>query len=404
MAARNGRLWLSTIGMLACMSRTGVERSASPTVARPLATAAHRNFHRVLLLEEKGETSANVAVGDLNGDAYPDIVLAKGRHWPLHDRVLLNDGKGNFPDARDLAGTPDRTYAAVLADLDTDGDLDLVVSNDAPDRKLVYRNDGKAHFELRGSFGDPSWPTRNIAVADLDGRDGPDVVVANRGRVPRTPVHGVAPSFVCFNDGKGGFPVCRPLPTESATTIVATDLDGDGAADLAVPHRDGGANQILWNDGRGEFPNVTVLGGSKSSARTAAAGDLDGNGFVDLVVGDEGRRAFFYPNSGKRAFATPVALATKDRIPYALAIGDLNRDGKPDIVVGYVRSAGSIFWNEGGMKFRESRWNDGQGAVYGMALADLDGDGWLDIAAARSDAPNGVWFSADSGSGGASGR
>ena len=93
-----------------------------------------RSFDRVVLLEEKGETSAGVHLGDLNGDGQLDIVLAKGRHWPLHDRVLLNDGKGGFT-ASNLGVTPDRTYSAALADLDLDGDLDIVVSNDAPDRK-----------------------------------------------------------------------------------------------------------------------------------------------------------------------------------------------------------------------------------------------------------------------------
>lgn len=57
------------------------------------------SFSRVLLLEQTAETSANVSIGDLNGDGFADLVLAKGRHWPLVDRVLLNDGQGRFPTA-----------------------------------------------------------------------------------------------------------------------------------------------------------------------------------------------------------------------------------------------------------------------------------------------------------------
>src|SRR3954469_19242271 len=60
------------------------------------------SFTRVLLLEKTSETSANVSIGDLNGDGFPDLVLAKGRHWPLIDRVLLNDGHGSFTTAHDL--------------------------------------------------------------------------------------------------------------------------------------------------------------------------------------------------------------------------------------------------------------------------------------------------------------
>ncbi len=349
-----------------------------------------RSFDRVLLLEEKGETSAGVNVGDLNGDGLLDIVLGKGRHWPLYNRVLLNDGKGGF-SASNLGTAPDRTYSAALADLDRDGHLDIVVSNDAPDRKLVYLNDGKGHFTEAGTFGSPTWSTRYVTLADLNGDGYPDIVAANRGDGPQSP----APSFICVNDRKGHFPACDPLPTESATSIVSADFDGDGALDLFVPHRDGGQSIVLWNDGKGHFPRSTKVGPAAAWIRMGAAGDFDGDGRLDLAIIDERKRAaFLIFNRGQRRFGDLEPLPGPPRPPYALAVADLNRDGRPDVVVGNVEMAGSVYFNTGqGRTFHEVPWNDGKGTVYGLAFADFDGDGWPDIVAARSDAPNAIWFS-----------
>jgi len=373
--------------------------------AQPAAPSqpVFRSFQRVQLLEEKGETSASVSVGDLNGDGLLDIVLAKGRHWPLHSRVLLNDGKGSF-SASNLGTAPARTYSAALADVDGDGHLDIVVSNDAPDRKLVYRNDGKGHFTEIGTFGEPGWTTRYVTLADLNGDGFPDIIAANRGDFPDIGAdnpgagpHTAVPSFVCLNDGKGRFPTCEPMPTESATSIAAADFDGDGAIDLFVPHRDGGQSIILWNDGKGHFPTSTKVGPGRAWIRMGVAADFDGDGRLDLAVIDEQKRgAYVIFNRGGRNFGDLVPLPGPSRPPYALAVADLNRDGRPDIIVGWVHQPGSVYYSTGqGYRhsFHEVPWNDGNGIVYGMAFADFNGDGWPDIVAARSDAPNGIWFS-----------
>ena len=354
-----------------------------------LASAQTRSFSRVVLLEEKGETSAAVSVGDLNGDGLTDIVLAKGRHWPLLDRVLLNDGKGGFI-ASNLSDEPDRTYSAALADIDLDGDLDIVVSNDSPDPKKLFKNDGKGHFTLAGSFGDAAWSTRYVTLADVDGDRYPDIVVANRMDDPKIPV----PSFVCRNNQKGEFPTCDPISTGSATSIIVADLDGDGALDLFIPHRDGGQSVVLWNDGKGGFHSSTKVGPPAVWIRMGAAGDFDGDGRLDLAVIEERQKAAFtIRNLGQRQFGALTRLPGASREPYAIAVSDLNRDGRLDIVVGHVELPGSVYFNLGRGRFREIAWNDGKGVVYGMAFADMNGDGWPDIVAARSDAPNGIWFS-----------
>jgi hypothetical protein len=364
--------------------------------ACPAWSAEARTFERMQLLETKGATSASVSLGDIDRDGDLDVILARGRHWPLDNLILRNDGKGNFTTAK-LPAEADRTYSAALADLDGDGSLDLVVSNDRPDKKVIYLNDGRGNFRLAGTFGRPEWSTRYITVADLTGDGRPDIIVANRSSNPAKPV----PCFVCLNDGKGGFPTEIPLPTQSATIIVAADLDGDGKIDLLVPHRDGGQSLIFWSDGTGKFSAAPVpVGPKQSTIRAAGAADIDGDGTVDIVVGDAKTGLFIYRGKGPRAFEEPFPIGDKSGAPYSIGVADMNRDGKPDLVVGRQEARGSVFLNQSSGKkftFEETAWGDGQGAVYGLALGDLDADGWPDIAAARSEAPNAIWFNGPAG-------
>ena len=353
------------------------------------APAALPHYERTVLLESTSETSANVSIGDVNGDGNPDIVLAKGRHWPLVDRVLLGDGRGGFPTAHDLGTASDRSYSGHLVDLDGDGDLDVAISNDK-DAKLVYLNDGTGHFRPASTFGEPDWPTRNATIADLNADGRPDIVVANRtGDRPGA-------SYICFNKGRGQFDgACERFATESATTITAADVTGDGLVDLIVPHRDGGQSHIYVNGGKGTFVGAVRVpfGPPDANIRMSAAADLNGDGRQDLVTIDEKTGvAVYYGEAGNRlSAAVPIGLG--DKAPYALALGDLDRDGKTDIVVGYIEARPAVFFNDGsGRQFTPVLFGDARGTAYGLAIGDVDKDGRLDIAVARSEAPNVLYF------------
>lgn len=346
-----------------------------------------RSFERHIALEDSAATSANVSVGDVNADGHQDIVLVKGRHWPLDNLVLLGHGDGSFEPAYPLGGPADRSYSGELVDVDGDGDLDVVVSNDSPDSKIVHLNDGSGHFVTGSTFGQGDWSTRHISVIDLNGDALPDVVLANRyGPVP-------GPSHICFGTGGGRFADdCLAFSRGSATTITPGDFNADGVADLVVPHRDGGQSFIYLNDGNGGFPERRPFGPADAAIRSAEPADLDADGVMDLVVIDERTGPAIYMGRANGTFAAAQPLGRSGMRPYAIAVADLDRNGRPDVIVGYVQSRPIVYFNDGPDAFRAVPFGDDEGAAYGFSVGDLDEDGFLDIAMARSDAVNMLYF------------
>jgi hypothetical protein len=248
------------------------------------------------------------AVGDLDGDGDPDLLLGNkiDPRDPRTARIyrLENVGLEGRPEFR-LAGALDVDgqfhYAPALADLDADGDLDLVVGTWNEDVRL-YRNEGSRTarrfaadseplVELtRGSHASP-------ALADLDGDGDLDLVAGeSSGELNLWRNDGTSrePSFVLVTDTLGGFDVGR----RSAPALA--DLDEDGDLDLLVGS-ESGETAVFWNRGAGSLEAAFVRGGSALELPGTAApvfADLDADGDPDLLAGEIAGGLRYYENVG----------------------------------------------------------------------------------------------------------
>jgi hypothetical protein len=148
------------------------------------------------------------------------------------------------------------------------------------------------------------------------------------------------------------------------------------------------------------------FGPSETETRAAAAGDLDGDGWQDLVLADIRTGVWVYLNDGRGGLRsigqlTQAAAAGRhaiEEVAYRMVIADINGDQRADLVIGNASGAAGVLFNDGtGRSFRAVSFGDGEGQLYGLAVADLDGDGPPDLAAAVSGAPSRVYFSRPGG-------
>src|SRR5262249_14433646 len=160
----------------------------------------------------------------------------------------------------------------------------------------VLINDGKGNFTIGGSYGDPHWLTRNVAVGDLNGDGYPDIAVANRGQT----------SYVCFSDGKLHFN-CRALEdSPSAATVAIADIDGDGTNDVIYACRDQCQSAVYFNDGRGNLTPREHWGPPLTSTRAMAVADLNGDDHLDIAACHEEFGCYTYMNDGKGHFGKGI--------------------------------------------------------------------------------------------------
>jgi len=352
------------------------ELGGPPAPAAPVAPSATR-LRRTGSLGDAEARTASLSAGDLDGDGDVDLVVANGRHWPKHNEVFFNNGRGAFDARQQLGEIAATTYAVPLADMDGDGDLDAVVGNDRMPSH-VYWNDGEGRFAMGRQVGEVA-STRSVTLADLDGVDGVDVIFCNRG----------AANLICFNDGRGGFTRQATFGgSDHATiTVAAGDLDGDGDLDLAVANRNGQQNFIYINDGAGGFEVSRPYGTGSDQTRGVAIADVDGDGRLDILNANIRQPNAIYFGDGQGGVARVVEFG--DAAPsFALTTADLDGDGRLDILIANAGAQNAAYLQRPDGAFTRIPFGPEDDATYGIVAGDWDGDGLVEIATANSDGLN----------------
>jgi hypothetical protein len=329
---------------------------------------------------------SSLAQGDLDGDGRLDLV-AVGAESATSGvvgtvSVMLGKGDGSFPTGVDyLCG--DNPTQVTLADLDGDGHLDIVVANSGSDTASVLLGHGDGTFAARLEFQagtDPSSAFLRPAVGDLNGDGKLDVVVI--------PFRGLFAPRVLLGKGGGQLsaPVDPGLPTMSSSTWVTLgDVNGDGKLDLAAGHAD--MLFVYLGNGDATFaPGVVSSVGASGS--WFGIGDLDRDGTPDLAValdraGSEGSLEVLQ-GKGRGGFGPALLYPTK-REPTSATLGDLDGDGKLDIVTASSDTVSVLLGSGDGAFSAEAEYAAGDGAV-AVAMGDLDGDGRQDVVAANYNA------------------
>ena len=285
--------------------------------------------------------------------------------------------------------------SVAMADLDGDGGRDLVVGNGMSYDVSVLLSDGEGGWNAPTNL--PLWTSEYgyvaVALGDLDG-DG-DIDIAASG-VDATHIQ------LFIGDGSGGFATGTLLDIGSGAwprALAIADIDGDGDADLVSANNDSASISVLRGDGAGAFAAAQGFPAGAYPVGLAIA-DLDGDGDADIATLNAGSRdVALLAGDGSGQFAAPVAHPTGvDAEPYGIALGDANGDGHPDIVVGNGGSDGtpfpppelpgsvSLFAGNGTGGFAAATslaLGGGDGRAHAVAIGDITGDGHDDIVSAN---------------------
>ena len=315
--------------------------------------------------------SGGAALADVDGDGDLDAYLVQSGQIPstganVANRLYLNRGDGYFDEAPADSGTDDRGYGMGVAagDYDNDGDVDLYVTNYGPN--VLLRNDGTGRFEdvsLAAGVDDPRWSAA-ATFLDLDADGDLDLFVVN---------------YMNWTPGIEQDCFVRGVPTYCGPTV------------YNVPAMD----RLYRNNGDGSFTDITFEAGINvafGNGLGAVGADFNGDGLTDLFVANDMMVNQLWLNQGNLRFKDEsllwgVALDEHGvaKAGMGVAAADYDDDDDTDLlVVNLMEQTDSFFRNEGNY-FVDVTRELGLAAPsvrhtrFGVALADFDNDGRLDL-------------------------
>ena len=312
-----------------------------------------------------GSDIRSVAVADFDGDGSPDLAVANADLSSV--TVLLKIGKGE-PAIINTYAVGEFPLSVATGDFTGDGKPDIISASNSSGTISLLSNNGSGGFVAAGTFNTGSGGV-DLAVGDFNNNGTLDVAVARSFALS-----------ILLGDGQGGFSGPTSFQA-SAHKIIAADFNNDGKLDLATA---GGGNptQIRLGNGAGQFgaPSCGV-----QSSSGLAAGDVNSDGKLDLVLASVlTGQIQIYMGDGAGCFgeATSIDVLNAGR-PRFVALGDLNKDGKLDIVAG-----ATVLLNTGsgafGPPFAFGMGSLGADPGANTVIADFNGDSNLDIASAST--------------------
>lgn len=280
--------------------------------------------------------SEDVAFADFDGDGDLDLVFVS--EDDRTDELYVNDGAGRFADSSRRLATDDVSNALAVLDLDGDGAMDLLTGNIGTDRVLI--NDGRGRFRDETA---QRWPqdgasrTQDLELADVDADGDLDVVVANEGQN----------QLFLNEEGVLVDVTARSLPVRVDETreIRAVDVDGDGDLDLVVANvrfvlEETPQDYLLLNDGSGVFTTADTarFPEDERSNFTIQAVDLDRDGDMDVLVPSTvfvaaagNYLALLNDGSGSFVAADTILPAAADGNGFDIEVADFDDDGVTDL-------------------------------------------------------------------------